>query len=198
MTLEIKVLRGPDEITPAIQDIARLRIRVFREWPYIYDGSQENEAEYLGHFAKSEDACVGLAIDDGEVIGATTAEPMPDTHEDFRKPFTEAGIPTDKIFYFGESVLLSEHRGRGIGHAFFDLREQAAKDWGATLTAFCAVQRPDDHPLKPDTYRPLDNFWRSRGYQSREDLICHFPWKDLNEAEERYKPLMFWTRKLSQ
>ncbi len=174
-----------------------MRIRVFREWPYLYGGAMADEEIYLDHFSESENACVGLAIDNGRVVGATTAEPFDDTHEDFRKPFKANNIPTDKIFYFGESVLLPDYRGQGIGHAFFDLREQAARDWGAWATAFCAVMRPDEHPQKPDHYRPLDAFWQSRGYQKQEELVCEFPWKDLGSREETKKPLVFWTRALA-
>lgn len=196
MTIKTIILKGPDNIIPAIPDIAGLRLTVFREWPYLYDGDMADEEKYLGHFAASEDACVGLAIDGGRIVGATTAEPFEATHEDFRKPFEAHKVPTDKIFYFGESVLLPDYRGQGIGHTFFDIREQAARDWGAFATAFCAVQRPDNHPMKPDTYRPLDTFWQSRGYQKQDKLVCEFAWKDLGDTEETKKPMVFWTRPL--
>tara|TARA_B100000678_G_scaffold13657_2_gene10763 strand:- start:19868 stop:20497 length:630 start_codon:yes stop_codon:yes gene_type:complete len=194
--VKVDVLRGPKEITPVIDEIARLRMSVFRDWPYLYAGTMEEEAKYLAHFAQSEHACVGLARDGDKVVGATTAEPMPSTHEEFRAPFESAGIDISAIFYFGESVLLDEYRGKGLGHAFFDLREEAARAWGAELTAFCAVQRPDDHPLKPDDYRPLDGFWTRRGYQPRPDLVCEFPWVDAGEDTETLKPLMYWVHSL--
>jgi GNAT superfamily N-acetyltransferase len=193
---EIRILRGPEAIRPAIDDIARLRIRVFRDWPYLYDGTMEEETTYLSHFADSTHACVGLALDGDEIVGATTAEPLPDTHEDFSQPLIDAGLNTSRIFYFGESILLPDYRGQGIGHAFFDLREAAAKDWGAEQTAFCAVQRPDTHPGKPSDYRPLDAFWKSRGYTRRDDLVCTFDWKDVGEDRSTSKPLMFWIRDL--
>ncbi|MAP94960.1 MAG: GNAT family N-acetyltransferase [Ponticaulis sp.] len=193
---DIDILRGPDAIRPAIRDVAELRLRVFREWPYLYDGTMEEEETYLSHFAQSEHACIGLARDGDKVIGATTAEPMPATHEGFRAPLETAGLDISKIYYFGESILLSIYRGQGIGHAFFDLRENAARDWGAEMTAFCAVQRPADHPARPADYRPLDAFWKKRGYAPRPDLICHFPWTDVGDAVETSKPLMFWIKTL--
>ena len=197
MSIRIVTLKGPENIRPAIPDIAELRLQVFREWPYLYDGSFSDEEEYLEHFSTSEDAVIGLAFSEGRVVGATTAEPFDATHDDFRQPFKEKKVPTDKIFYFGESVLLPDYRGQGIGHKFFDLREKAAKEWGAWATAFCAVQRPDDHPLKPADYRPLDAFWISRGYKKHDELVCEFKWKDLGQAEETLKPMTFWTREMS-
>lgn len=196
MTVKTLILKGPADIIPAIPDIAQLRLTVFREWPYLYDGEMADEEDYLGHFAESEHACVGLAMHNGKVVGATTAEPFDETHEDFRKPFKDNNVPTDKIFYFGESVLLPEYRGQGIGHKFFDLREAAAKEWGAWATAFCAVQRPDDHPMKPKDYRPLDPFWQSRGYRRIDELVCEFKWRDVGEEVETKKPLVFWTREM--
>ena len=98
--VKVDVLRGPKEITPVIDEIARLRISVFRDWPYLYAGTMEEEAKYLAHFAQSEHACVGLARDGDKVVGATTAEPMPSTHEEFRAPFESSGIDISAIFYF--------------------------------------------------------------------------------------------------
>ena len=37
MTVEIKSLSGIDA-TPYLDDLARLRIEVFRAFPYLYDG----------------------------------------------------------------------------------------------------------------------------------------------------------------
>ena len=38
----------------AVEQVAALRITVFREWPYLYDGSVDYEARYLSAFAASD------------------------------------------------------------------------------------------------------------------------------------------------
>ena len=86
------------------------------------------------------------------------------------------GIDPASVFYFGESVLLPEYRGQGIGHAFFDHREAAARAWGASRASFCAVIRPPDHPARPAGYVPLDAFWAKRGYAPVPGLIGEFTW----------------------
>jgi len=58
------------------------------------------------------------------------------------------------------------------------------------------VVRPDDHPLKPADYRPLDSFWRKRGYAPAEGLVAHYAWKDVDQTEETLKALQFWIRDL--
>jgi len=95
-------------------------------------------------------------------------------------------------------VLLPAYRGRGRYRRFFDEREAHARSFGAyDCVTFCAVQRPDDHPLKPADYQPLDPVWRHFGFAPRPDLITYFPWPDVGDTEETTKPLMFWLKGLS-
>ena len=102
-----------------------------------------------------------------------------------------------RFFYFGESVLLSEYRGRGVGVAFFAAREaHARRVSGADFATFCAVIRPPDHPARPAGYVPLDDFWKKRGYVARSDLVCALRWRDLGEAGEGEKRLGFWMKSL--
>lgn len=111
-----------------------------------------------------------------------------------QKPFWSAGIDVSKVFYFGESVLEAAYRGRGIGVSFFEAREAQAA--GYAMTAFCAVERPDDHPLRPKNYVNLHDFWRHRGYRPRPELVCTMRWRDISEAVETEKKLKFWTKDL--
>ena len=181
-------------IEPYIDDLARLRIAVFREFPYLYDGTAGYEASYLRTYAEAESSFFALAIDEGRVVGVSTAVAMRDAEALFRDPFEAAMIPLDGVVYFGESVLLEPYRGRGLGHRFFDAREEHARRLGASITTFCAVDRPDDHPRRPAQYRTLDGFWQRRGYCRRSDLRVRYPWKDLDEVEETPKHLTFWLR----
>lgn len=100
------------------------------------------------------------------------------------------------VFYCSESVLLPSHRGRGLGHAFFDAREAHARALGFAWSAFCAVERPDDHPAKPADYRPLDAFWRKRGYQCQDDMTTTFAWKDVDQPGETDKVMRTWLKAL--
>lgn len=193
MTLTVATLRGADRAA-ALDGLARLRIAVFREYPYLYDGTVDDEADYLADFFGSPDAVLVAARDGDAIVGAATASPMRDQTADFRANFTEAGFDPETLFYFGESVLLPEYRGRGIGHAFFDAREQAARDAGARGAAFAAVIRADDHPARPSDYRPLDPFWRARGYAPVEGLSVTMDWKEVGEAASSAKALQVWMR----
>lgn len=196
MDLETAPL-GRDELESALPELARLRIAVFRDWPYLYDGDLDYELDYLRAYSESPDAIVVGTRDGNRLVGAATGAPMEDHADAFAAPFLDQGYDPHEVFYCGESVLLPEYRGRGVGHLFFDRREAQARKLGRRWSCFCAVVRPDDHPLKPAGYRPLDGFWKKRGYRPMPGVIAQFQWKDVDRAEETEKPLQFWIRELA-
>lgn len=183
------------EIEPYIDRLAELRISVFREYPYLYEGNLEYERKYLQKLADSPHGYVVLAKDGERVVGASTALPLTDAEAEFSRPFTENGLDPEDYFYFGESVLLPEYRGRGIGRKFFQERLAQAHFLAFPWSCFCAVVRPETHPARPAGYRPLDGFWSELGFSHRPDLVAKFSWPDLAEAEESEKTLQFWLRK---
>lgn len=183
---------GPD-IAKLIPKLGQLRIRVFYDFPYLYEGSQEYEENYLQVYTKNP-LSIAFGVFDGEqLVGATTGMPLIAETKEIQQPFLDSGMNIGEIFYFGESILLDTYRGRGIGHLFFDVREKHALENGFTTTAFCSVIRPEDHPLRPAAYRPNDSFWTKRGYK-KQDYSCRMAWLDRNETQETEKELIFWTK----
>ena len=189
-----RILTG-DGLTAALGELARLRIAVFRDWPYLYDGDEAYEREYLRAYA-APGAVVVAAMDGDRMVGAATGAPMEHHASDFAAAFAGRPEALEDIFYCAESVLLPEYRGHGLGHVFFDGREAQGRALGRRWSAFCSVVRPDDHPARPAGYRPLDGFWRKRGYAPLPGVTAQFRWRDLGEAEETAKPLQFWIKPL--
>ncbi|MEM9969250.1 MAG: GNAT family N-acetyltransferase [Pseudomonadota bacterium] len=191
--MKIAALTG-DALEAALPAVADLRIRVFREWPYLYDGDVTYEARYLNAYRDNPRSILVGAFDGDTLVGASTGTPLADHSNEFAEAFSGSDLDVDKFFYCAESVLLPGYRGLGIGHQFFDLREAHARRCGFTACCFCAVIRPNDHPQNPQSYRPLDPFWRRRGYLPLEGVIAEFSWKDLEEPRESLKPLQVWGR----
>jgi GNAT superfamily N-acetyltransferase len=190
-----------DEIAAALPELARLRISVFREWPYLYDGNLASEQDYLSGFARAENAVIVAARDGDAIVGVATASPLSEHTEAFVPLFRDHGFDPETIFYCGESVLLPAYRGQGIGHLFFDHREEHARRLngrGASFThsAFCGVVRASDDPRKPADYVPLDGFWRKRGYVPVSDLIGSYSWLEVGDREESRKHMQFWIKEL--
>ncbi|MCR6644254.1 MAG: GNAT family N-acetyltransferase [Terricaulis sp.] len=144
-----------DKLSAALPALARLRIEVFRAFPYLYDGDLAYEEKYLSTFAQSRDAFVAAAYDGDEIIGCATSSALDTNHQELIAPLSAAGIDLASTFYNGESVLSAAYRGRGLGHAFFDHREAHARERGYARACFCAVIRPEDHARKPAGYSRL-------------------------------------------
>jgi len=195
VTLETHPGPGAREYAEAL---ARLRIEVFRAFPYLYDGDPAYEREYLETYFGCPEARVIIAKAAGKPVGASTAIPLEHEEKPFRSAVEEAGIEPAEVFYFGESVLLPAYRGRGIGKAFMDKREAPARAEPGRFAwaAFAAVERPVEHPKRPAGYRPLDGFWRSRGFVKRADITASFSWRDLDEHVESPKLMTFWLKRL--
>jgi len=195
LSLTVARLSG-EALRARLDDLARLRIEVFRAWPYLYEGTLDYERKYLPRYAEAKTGTMIVALDGDRVVGASTALGL-DEEEDFvAAPFVKAALDLHRIFYFGESVLLPQYRGQGVGVRFFEEREAAARAHGYPVAAFCAVVRPDDHPARPKDYVPLDEFWRHRGYTRRADLVSAFSWKDIGDADETEKPMVYWMKTL--
>lgn len=185
------------EISAVIEGLAKLRITVFLDYPYLYDGSLEYEKEYLKTYVNSPKAFLFTVFDGEQMVGATTCIPLADETEEVQKPFLDQGFDISSIFYFGESILLKEYRGIGLGNRFFEERETHAGSFPEIkTTCFCAVKRPDNHALKPTNYVPLDQFWKKRGYQKSDELVSYFDWKDIGDNESSEKPMEYWFKKI--
>ena len=197
-TFTFRQVIGPN-IAPFVPDLARLRIEVFREFPYLYDGDEDYERLYLQTYVRSSRSLAVLVYDGATLIGASTGLPMTDETEEFKRPFVAHGYDIGKIFYCGESVLQRDYRGRGIYKHLFAAREQhAASLPGVTLCTFCGVQRPAHHPLRPPGYTPLHAIWQRFGYTEHPELETPYVWKDVDETEPSAKTMRFWTKSIDR
>ncbi len=196
MSTDIRIQRLSGEpLRQYIPDLARLRIEVFRDFPYLYDGDYAYEEKYLKTYIDCPDSVIVLAFAGDDIIGASTAIPMKYETDEVKKPFIEHDYNPDEIFYCGESVLDKRYRGLGIGVRFFEEREAHADDLGGFKhICFCCVERPADHPRRPKDYVPLDAFWNKRGYVKHPELTTTYSWKDLDEDKETAKPMTFWLK----
>ena len=144
MALRIVSLTA-SEIEGVLPALAKLRVGVFQDWPYLYQGSLDYEKDYLARYARSRGAVVVAAFSGTDLVGAATGQPLAGEVDDFRAPFAEAGLDPADYFYFAESVLDPAYRGQGVGHAFFDQREAHARrlgfDRAAASATLCMTSR---------------------------------------------------------
>lgn len=197
--VSIEILTGRDAaLAAAVPDLARLRIEVFREYPYLYTGSAAYEEKYLETYTRCTESVAVLARCDGRVVGASTGLPLAAETPECQAPFLAAGFELAQVFYCGESVLLPAFRGKGLYKAFFSGREQHARSLGGfRYMALCGVVRPENHPRRPAAYAPLDPVWQHFGYVCHPGLTTTFEWQDLDEAGASPKRMQFWLKALA-
>ena len=95
--LTVEALTG-EALAPAIADVARLRIAVFRAFPYLYDGDLGYEREYLHLFSQARGAVIVVARDAGRVVGAATGAPLFEVEDEWSAPFVAAGQDVSQVF----------------------------------------------------------------------------------------------------
>lgn len=110
-------------------------------------------------------------------------------------PISRRRARSSAICYYGESVLLPELRGSGLGREFMARRERYARSLpGVRHAAFCA----DVRGAHPAGYRPLDGFWESTGFRRVPGLVTEYSWKEVGEASETPKQMQFWMEDLEE
>ncbi len=195
MTVRVECVTGA-AIGPYVEAIAALRIAVFRSYPYLYDGSLDYERRYLAAYARSAQSLVVLALEGDRPVGVSTAMPLRYHDDSLPGPLAAAGYDPETVYYFAESVLEPAYRGRGLGGRFFAEREARARELGYRTAAFCAVERPADHPRRPASYPPPGGLWQRHGFVRRPDIVGHLAWQDVGDPAETSKPMVFWLKDL--
>lgn len=195
MNRKVKSFRGK-EAEVHLMDLAQLRIEVFREYPYLYEGSLTYEKEYLQTFMQSEESIIVVAFDGSKVVGVSTGIPMKFEPETVQRPWIDGKEDIDSIFYFSESVLKKSYRGIGIGVQFFEKREKWARQLGYEIATFCGVIRSENDPRRPADFSPLNRFWKNRGFQMKVGYTCTMRWQEEGEGEETEKLLQYWFKYL--
>lgn len=198
--MHIQLFTG-NAIQPYIRNLASLRIEVFKEYPYLYNGDFDYEQVYLYSYIHAKHAAVVLAFEGKDVIGASTCIALEDSDTFIQFPFIAKGYDINKGVYFEESVLKKKYRNQGIGVRFFEEREKWAANYfkkkniyEGRFTTFCGINRPDDHPLRPKDYQTLEEFWKHRKYKKQPSLQTQIAWKEIGKEKEEFHNLTFWTR----
>ncbi len=196
-TARIRLLHG-EALLPWLGALARLRLEVFRAWPYLYAGREADERAYVRRYAENPKALVVAAFAGDEPVGMASCLPLASESQAILAPFRAAGLDPARFFYFAESVLLPPWRGQGIGVAFFAARESFARSTSlASFATFCSVVRPCQHPARPPGAQGLETFWRHRGFSPEPRLCCALSWPEVGGKTVEHV-LAFWMKPLGR
>ena len=183
-------------IADVLDDMATLRLDIFREYPYLYEGRREDELNYLATYAAAPDACIILAHDGVTVIGAAAGMPL--VHEDAQMldAFAGTSLPLEELYYVGELLFRPPYRNCGLGRNLLARLESHIRSLGGYRTLTCAtVERPDDHPSRPSGYIPITRFLARTGFVRLPGVTTHFIWHET-DGVKRDHPMQFWSKEL--
>ena len=195
MSITEHILTGT-AVEDFLNDIASLRIEIFREFPYLYDGRREDELHYLKLYSVTPESFV-IIINDGEkVAGAATGMPLCHETTELVEPFSGTSYPVDEIFYVGELLFYPEHRNRGMGMQLVRMVEEQIRSYSTYRYLTCAtVVRPDDHPMRPTDYIPIDRFLAHTGFSLLPGITTSFTWLET-DGVRRCHPMNFWIKEM--
>lgn len=177
--------------------LATLRLEIFREYPYLYDGRRDNELAYLQTYAQAPDGCVILVHDADAVVGAVTG--MPFIHEgvEMLAAFSGSGLAVDDLYYVGELLLFPAYRARRLGVQLLAHLEEHVCSLGRYRRLACVtVARPDDHPCRPEGFVPITRFMARTGFVSLPGVTTHFAWHETDGIRRNHR-MQFWIKELS-
>lgn len=184
-------------IADALDDLATLRLTIFREYPYLYEGRSEDELKYLGTYATAPDACVILASDGSAVIGAATGMPLIQEDAQLRDAFAGTALSLDEVYYVGELLFRPAYRNSGLGRKLLDRLESHIRSLDRYRTLTCAtVERPADHPLRPRDYIPITRFLARTGFTRLSGVTTRFIWREI-DGVKRDHLMQFWSKELN-
>ena len=196
MDISEQLLQG-SQIQEYLEQIAQLRLTIFREYPYLYDGQQKDELEYLKHYASHTEATAIIASCGNELAGAVTAIPLQYESEELASPLAATQYPVERIIYIGELLFYPDYRNKGLGSRLLSRIEQHFLDQKSYdyLTS-ATVMRPDDHPRCPDGYVPIDRFLQRSQFVKLAGVTTHFTWKEVDGIPRDHE-MQFWIKALS-
>ncbi len=180
-----------------LHSVAKLRMEVFREYPYFEEPDLDQEIRFLKKLFSNKESIGVLIFDNTTLVGVSLGYPLPVEEPSLHRPFKERQLNIESYFFFGDSTLLKTYRGRGIGHHFFDAREiHVAHYKKFKHICFCVPHDLETNPQRPKDFIPLHNFWRKRGYVQHPEMKCSHSWKVIGEASPTEKCMIYWVKDL--
>jgi len=185
--VEYQLVQGSD-MEQYVNDMIRLRLTVFRESPYFYDGTEGEERAYLEQHLHSEKGLFLIAKTGDHVIGMLSGTPMKD-RDDYAYPYVKNAIPTDSIFCLGELVVeQSDHREQ-IGLNLYQLFEEHVRSLGSYDTiSECVVL----HPIAGEGKSILMQV----GGSKCPNLVYHCFWKEIDQEVSTDHVMEYWSKQL--
>lgn len=198
---QIKLFTGT-ETQQIIPFITQLWLTYFREYPYLYVGTEQEVHEYYSWFMHLKHTAIAVAYHNQTPVGFLTGTALIDQAEHFTDTITlfhHEGLNPADFFYCGEGIIVAEHRGNSLLRLLNTALEEYVKKMGYSKLCFI-YESHTDHPLKPLSSKELDTVWRHFGYVE-SSITTHFTWNTIQPDEtvrNQEHALRFWIKDLNK
>jgi hypothetical protein len=182
-------------LRPYIHSVAKLRLEVFKEYPYFKDPDLAEEMRHLRKISCCKESISVLIFDGTTLVGVSIGYPLESAEPSLLGVWKGRHQEISSYFYFENPALLKHYRGRGIGHHFFDAKEAHVVHYKKYKhICFCAPESLECVPDRPSDFISPSDFWRKRGYIHHPEIKGTLSWKKNGEAHPKEHRMSFWVK----
>lgn len=171
----VELVSGSD-IEPYVEQMIDFRLKYFRVFPYLCEGTREEEMVSVRRYIDSSTGHALVLKDENENFGGFLTG-ISINESIYADEFKAALAYPEKTFYIGEMIFAESFRGKdGIQKCleYFHL----IKEMGYEYVCCISVQRSGDHPLKPAKYCNVSSLCKVLGFKKAQQTIT-IPWAVL-------------------
>jgi GNAT superfamily N-acetyltransferase len=192
--VQIQVFIG-QEIQPYIDQVASLRVSIFREYPYLSEGNLQSEKSYLEMYSHAQNGIFLLAVEGEKVVGVLTGISLVEAATLLQNVFLKRKIPVDPFFYLGDIMVVKEYRNKGVGRRLYERLEKHVRERTSYRQIFFSeIHRSESDPRRPKDYTSADQFWEKLGFVKHPELVTYFPWKEVGGSHETPHTMITWIK----
>ncbi len=194
--LRVETFRGA-EIAPHIEDVVRLSNRIYREYPYCYNGESRSYEEYLESYATSDGVMICIAYQGKEAVGLAAGLPLQENRDLYKPPLEEHGYDLKSIFYIGEFGLEPRYQGEGVERTMYEKLARFAKEGGFKAIALWELDDASNQAERPQGYIPREQFWEELGFIRHPKLAFRIDWINIGETTESSHLAIYWIKSIA-
>ena len=195
-SIAIEVLKG-NEVIPHLKRLIEIRLSFYRDYPYLYDGSIEDEENYLRMYGNSENTLLVVAKRDDEVVGAILGLPLPESPEENKEAFQDLEISPEDLFYLGDNIVIRELKIGNVQEQMYHQFEGAVnhlKKYRGIVV--CEIERDVNDPKKITNDTFYEFAWHTQGFIREPNQIVNFSWKEIGDSKSSNHHMVFWRKSL--
>jgi ribosomal protein S18 acetylase RimI-like enzyme len=187
-------------IKSEIEILSEFRLRFFREFPYLYVGTMEEEQELVESYLVDPTTRLVVARDrdaSNEIVGVAIGTELSSEIENLfqsDKSSQNNELLSEPFFYFGEMIFLPDYRSKGIGKQLLEELKKSGREQGFNRFCFLAVERANDDIRRPADYVDSELFFRKFGFE-KTDVFVSFDWNTIQaggHVEKTTNRLNLW------